>query len=180
MKRALAITAALSMLIVTPGLVPQVQADHGWRAGSSFSIGGVHFHIGYFKSGRHHSHPTYFYRTKHHLHVPQAHYRGTCYRDSGYYYHHESCPLLHGYLDHYEVSMHGLFSRYAPDYDHRYNQRYGHRRDYRGQDYDHGYRSHKRYRGHGEYRRHGRYDRGHRGHRGHHGHDHGRGYCPYR
>ncbi len=177
MKRALAIAAALSMLVVTPGLVPQAQADHGWRAGGSFKIGGIHFNIGYFQ-GRNHRHPTYYYRTKHHLHSHRDHYRGNCYRDGGYYYHQESCPLVRGHLDHHRVSLHGVFSRYAPDYDHRYN-RYGSRHDSRGYGHDRGHRSHKRYRSHGEYRRHGRYDRGHRGHRGH-GRGHHRDHCPYR
>lgn len=181
MQRALLITLTLSLLALTPGLVPQAQADHGWRAGASFKIGGVYFDIGYFRNGRHHRHPTYFYRTKHDLHIPRAHYRGDCYRDGGHYYHQESCPLVRGYFDRYGVSLHSIFSRYAPDYDHRYGHRYGDRYDHRGYDSDRGHRSHKRYRGHGEYRRHGRYDRGPRGrHRGHHGHDHSRGYCPYR
>lgn len=172
MKRALAIAAALSLFVVTPGLVPQAEADRGWRAGASFKIGGIYFNIGYF-GGRNHHHPTYYYRTRHNLRIPRDHYRGDCYRDGGHYYHHESCPLIRGYLNRHGASLHGVFSHYAPDYDYRYNRRYHRRYDYRGYDYDYRPRSHKRYRDRGHYRGHGRYDRGHRGH------DHRRGYCPY-
>jgi hypothetical protein len=166
MKKALAMGAAMSLLIVMPGFAPAADADHGWVVGSGFRIGGIYFSIGYFE-GRH-SRPVYYYRSRHHLNLPRDHYHGDCYVDDGYYYHHESCSLAVGYFGRHGVSRHHLFSHYAPHYDGRYHDG-GH---YRGRSYDH----------HGG--RYGYYDddhhRGHRRHHDHRGrHRHHGGYCPY-
>lgn len=189
MKRAVSLTVAVLVLALTPGLVPQASADHGWRAGAAFEIGGIFFNIGYRGDRDRHRRHDYYYRTRHHFGSRDHYHRGgRCFQDRGYYYHHESCPLVHDHLRRHRASLDHVFGYYAPDYDHRYRDRYydDHRRPRRYRDHGH-YRDRGRYRDHGHYRddrgrghHRGRGHDKHRGRgRGHDHHDHRGGYCPY-
>jgi hypothetical protein len=205
MRRTLSIAIlAGTVMMAAPGLAPEAHASRGgFFFGAGFHIGGFPFVIGYAEPGYSHHHG-YYYRTPRHIAYRGHSCSSACYRDAGYYYHHESCPVTHRYFRSYEVDHHWVLSRYAPHYDRyggydrydryddrysRYDDRYDRYDRRRGRDDDRHYR---RGRGRDRYgddyydkgsRRHGRnrHD-GYRRDRGHRRHDHrshrGRP-CPY-
>src|SRR5215217_7689546 len=158
-------------MMLSPGLTPEARASHDWLSiGAVFRVGAAHiaFALGRPSYGYE---PAYYYR-----YAEPIRYRGHscsryCFRDAGYDYHHESCPLVAAHFSHYGVDSHWAFDRYAPrysgydgydGYDHRggygYDRGYSDRYDDR---YDHrsGYDRHDSYRGHDRYDRYDRNDR---------------------
>lgn len=172
--RKLLMTAVLAgVTMLSPGLSPQARASHDWLSiGTVFRVGAAHIA---FALGRPFGYePAYYYR-----YDQPVRYRGhscsrSCFHDAGYYYHHESCPVVAAHFSHYRVDPRWAFDRYAPrysGYDGRYRDRdYGYRDRYDRYDRydrDHRYDRHDRYDRDDRYRRHGRYDRydRHRSHR---------------
>src|SRR5215208_4391511 len=118
--RKLLLTAALvGTLMTAPGLVPQASASRGWFAtGAGFRVGAAHISFVFGQPFSRYA-PAYYYR-----YDRPISYRGHscsryCYRDSGHYYHHESCPLVRAHFRAYSVDPYWAYSRYAPrsDYD---------------------------------------------------------------
>lgn len=176
----LAVSAVLTATLWTPAAF----AGGDWIFGGAFEIGGVHFKIG-FHGDRH---DRYYYRTRVDVgrhYYGRAHRSRECYSDRGYYYHAQSCPLIHGYFRDHGYHADRVFARYSPrhrgydrgyDRGHRYDRR-GHRGDrYYGRgDRHHGRHYGKHHRHGGQYRGHSHYrDRGHRRHDDRH-----LRYCPY-
>lgn len=161
MRKLLATTALVSLMMVTPGVVPEAHAGHdSWFAiGSAFRVGAAHisFVFGRPLAG---VGPAYYFRYDRPIRYSGYHCNRYCYREAGHYYHHEACPVVGAHFHRYDVDPYYAFSRYAPRYD-GYGEGYHGRYD----GYGHGY-------GYGEgYGHYDRYDRGHRGHRG--GYDRG-------
>jgi hypothetical protein len=181
--RKLLLTAVLAgVTIFASGLSSQAQASHDWLAvGSVFRVGVAHIA---FALGR----PVYGYEPSYYYRYDQPiRYRGHncsrhCFHDAGYYYHHQSCPVVATHFSHYGVDPYWAFDRYAPRYSHGdgghydrhdygYGDRYGR---YDRYDDDDRYRRGDSYRRHDRYDRYDRHDhdRGHRGHgRGHRHHE---------
>lgn len=125
MRRTLSIALlAGTVMMAAPGLVPAAQAGGGFFFGGGFRIGGFPFVIAYAEPGYSHHHG-YYYRTPRHFAYRGHSCSSACYRDAGYYYHHESCPVAHRYFQAYDVDYRWVLSTYAPYYD-----RYGHHGDY--------------------------------------------------
>jgi hypothetical protein len=112
------LTAALAgTLLIAPGFVPQARADHGWfSVGAGFRVGLAHIAlvfgqpVGYgYGYG-----PAYYYRYDRPISYRGHHCSRYCYREGGYYYHHESCPLVHAHFRAYSVDPYSAYSRYAP------------------------------------------------------------------
>ncbi len=185
--RKLLLTAVLAgMTIFASGLSSQAQASHDWLdIGAVFRVGAAHIA---FVLGR----PVYGYEPSYYYRYDQPiRYRGHdcsrhCFHDAGYYYHHQSCPVVATHFSHYGVDPYWAFDRYAPRYGHgdgghydRYD-RYDHGHGDRYGRYDR-YDDDDRYRRGDSYRRYDRYDRydrhdHDRGHRGHgRGHKHHKG-----
>ena len=114
--RKLLMTAVLAgVTMLSPGLSPQARASHDWLSiGTVFRVGAAHIA---FALGRPFGYePAYYYR-----YDQPVHYRGhscsrSCFHDAGYYYHHESCPLVAAHFSHYRVDPRRAFDRYAPRY----------------------------------------------------------------
>jgi hypothetical protein len=161
MRKMLLSAVLAGTTLFVPGLIPQARADHEWFSiGSVFRVGAAHIAIAF---GRPFGYqPAYYYR-----YDRPISYRGhscsrQCFRDSGYYYHHESCPLVGAHFSHYRTDPYYVFDRYAPRHDgYRDDHDYGGRYDDRYDRYDRRGRYDDRYDRHD---RHDRYDR--RGHRG--------------
>lgn len=161
--RKLLMTAVLAgATMLSPALSPQARASHDWLSiGTVFRVGAAHIAIAL---GRPFGYePAYYYR-----YDQPIRYRGhscsrSCFHDAGYYYHHESCPVVATHFSHYRVDPRWAFDRYAPRYsrydDYGYRDRHDRydRRD-RYDRYDR-YDRHDRYDRDDRYRRHGRYDR---------------------
>ena len=165
--RKLLMTAVLAgATLLSPVLTPQAQASHDWLSiGTIFRVGAAHIAIAL---GRPFGYePAYYYR-----YDQPISYRGhscsrQCFHDGGYYYHHESCPVVSAHFSHYRVDPRWAFDRYAPrysGYDGRYRDRdYGYSDRYDRYDrsdrygrYDDRYDRRDRY---DRYDRHDRYDR---------------------
>jgi hypothetical protein len=187
MRKMLMTAVLASATMLAPGLSPQAQASHDWfEIGAVFRVGAAHIAFalgrpfGYYE-------PAYYYR-----YDQPIRYRGhscsrQCFHDAGYYYHHESCPVVAAHFSHYRVDRRWAFDRYAPRYsygggydryDHGYRDRYDRYDDHGRYDRydDHRYRRGDSYRRYDRYDRYDdRYDRG-RGHsrgrgRGHRHHE---------
>lgn len=163
MRKLLMTVVLVGVTVFAPGLSPQAQASHEWLdIGAVFRVGAAHIAVALGRPSYGYD-PAYYYR-----YDRPVHYRGhscsrSCFHDAGYYYHHESCPLVATHFSHYRVDPRWAFDRYAP--------RYG--SHYRGGG-DYGYRDrYDRYDRHGRYDRDDRYDRGFRYRRGdsYRGHD---------
>jgi hypothetical protein len=196
MRKRFAIVLLCGAMMVAPGLVTPARASHDWLAiGTAFRVGAAYISFVFGPAGYGYS-PSYYYRYDRPIRYGGYGCSRYCFHDAGYYYHHESCPLVAADFSHYRVDPYWAFDRYAPRYDGYYGQGYGHY-DRRGDDgyYDHrgydgyydrrgydgyydrrGYdRHYDRYDGRRGYDRDYRYDRDH-GHRGRgRGHQHHRG-----
>ncbi|HEX9966504.1 MAG TPA: hypothetical protein VGB06_01020 [Solirubrobacterales bacterium] len=195
-----AVLAGATML--APGVPPQARASHhDWFAiGTIFRIGAAHIAFAFGRPSFAYE-PAYYYRYDQPIHYGGHQCSRYCFRDAGYYYHHESCPLVAAHFAHYQVDPYWAFDRYAPRYSgygggygyrdygysdrYRYDDRYGYdryddrydrgsryRRDDSYRRYDHD--RYGRYDRRDRYDRHDRYDRD-RGHRGR-----GRGHRHYK
>ncbi len=172
MRKMLVSAALAGATMLAPGFTPEARASHDWFAiGTGFRVGLAHIS---FVFGR----PSYGYEPAYYFRYDRPiRYRGHscsryCFHDAGYYYHHESCPLVGAHFRSYDVDPYWAFSRYAPrfdgydrgddrGYDGDYGYGGGYRDDYRYDDrYDRRYRD-DRYR-----RDHRGRGRGHRHHRG--------------
>ena len=119
---------SLVALLVGSFAVTPAQADSFWHVLGGMRIGGVHFSVGYDSPYRHH-HRGRYYRTEHRLKHRGYRCGSACYRRGGYYYHHESCPLLEAYVYDADPPYYDRYERYG-----RYDRRYD--RHYRYRDYD--------------------------------------------
>lgn len=141
MRKATSFVVAAVMSLLTLSLPAPAQA-HNWIGyGPGFRIGGIELSI-FFGQPSYSRYRDYYYRS-----ARPFNYRGhrcsdACFRDGGYYYHHESCPLVAEHFHHYGVRRDQIFERYAPRYD---------RHD--------GYGRYDRYDRRDGYDRHDRYDR---------------------
>lgn len=183
MRKVLMTAVLVGVTAFAPGLSPQAQASPDWLSiGTVFRVGAAHiaFAFGHASYGYE---PAYYYR-----YDQPIRYRGhscsrSCFHDAGYYYHHESCPVVAAHFSHYRVDPRWAYDRYAPRYrgqyrgDYGYRDRYDRHDRYGRYDRDDRYDRSYRYRGRDSYRRHDRYDRydddrhrgrgrGHRHHRG--------------
>jgi hypothetical protein len=154
--------------LFAPGFTPEARASHDWLAiGTAFRVGLAHIS---FVFGQ----PSYGYQPAYYFRYDRPiRYRGhqcsrQCFHDSGYYYHHESCPLVGAHFRNYGVDPYQAYSRYAPRFD-GYDGGYG-----GGGGYHDDYGHDDRYDRYDDYDRHDRRDRYDRRHRGR-GHRHHRG-----
>ncbi|HEX2641847.1 MAG TPA: hypothetical protein VHU81_02565 [Thermoanaerobaculia bacterium] len=116
MRKATSFIVAVVMSVMTLSLPAPAQA-HNWIGyGPGFRIGGIELSI-FFGQPSYSRYRDYYYRS-----ARPFNYRGhrcsdACFRDGGYYYHHESCPLVAEHFHHYGVRRDEVFDRYAPRYD---------------------------------------------------------------
>jgi hypothetical protein len=168
MRKMLVSAVLAGAALFAPGLISEARASHEWLAiGTAFRVGAAHIAFVFGRPSFSYE-PAYFYR-----YDQPIRYRGhacsrSCFRDAGYYYHHESCPLVAAHFYDHRIDPRWAFDRYAPRYGHRdrYDDRYGYddRYDDRGS-----YRDgrHRRYDRDDRYDRHrNRRGRGHRHHDG--------------
>ncbi len=163
MRKMLLIATLVGATLFVPGLTPEAQASHRWSAiGGAFQIGAAHISFVFGHSPYGYG-PAYYYR-----YDRPIRYRGHdcsrhCFHDAGYYYHHDSCPLVVAHFGHYRVDPYWAFDRYAPrvggyggsygNYDrHDRHDRYDRNDRYDRHDRD-------RYDRHDRYDRRDRYDR---------------------
>jgi hypothetical protein len=199
MRKATSFVIAVVMSLTTLFLSAPAQA-HDWRGyGPGFRIGGIELSI-FFGQPSYSRHEDYYYRSARPFSYQGHRCSDACFRDGGYYYHHDRCPVVAQHFSRYNTRRDDVFRRYAPRYDR--NDRYDRYDDYSRNDrydrydrddrYDRGRHDRDRYdrRGrdddrHDSYRgrdrrddRRGRYDDDgrHRGRgRGHDDHGRGRG-----
>jgi len=148
----------LAIVALAPTLAASTaEASHrgygGFSIGTSFSVGGFDFALGY--QGGHYGGPyadVHYYRTAHRL--PHRGYRchGGCYEDARYTYHHVDCPLVAYHFRSHSFSPYVAFGGYFPPRYRSYGNGYGHGYSRgRGHAYGHKkkhYRQSYRYRGH--------------------------------
>ena len=157
MRQVMLTTALVVGLVVGAGGFTTAQAESFFHAIGGARIGGVHFTVGYHSAPRHRHYPGRYYRTKHKI---KGHGYGRrcgkfCYREGGYYNHHESCGLLGAHLVRHSYSP----RYYAPPYrvyGYQYDYGYGRRNHgYRhyDNDYDDDRRHHRRHRRERRHRR---------------------------
>ena len=139
MHQVMMTTALVVGLVFGAGGFATAQAESFWHAIGGARIGGIHFTVGYHSTPRHRHYPGRYYRTKHKIkRHGNGHRCGNfCYREGGYYNHHESCALLGAHMVRHSYSP----RYYAPSYPvygyrHGYGSGYDDRRYYRGDDYD--------------------------------------------
>src|SRR5262245_9063150 len=174
MRKRLTIVLLCGAMMVAPGLVTPAHASHDWLAiGTAFRVGAAYISFVFGPAGYGYS-PSYYYRYDRPIRYGGVGCSRYCFRDAGYYYHHESCPLVAAHFSHYGVDPYWAYDRYAPRYDGYGHDGYG-RGDYgyydrRGDD---GYYDHRGYDGYYDDRgRDGYYDR--RGHDRYYDRDDGR------
>ncbi len=168
--RKLFLTAILAgSTLLSPALTPPAQASPEWFSiGTAFRVGAAHIS---FVFGRpfYGYQPAYYYRYDEPIHYRGHRCSSHCFHDAGYYYHHDSCPLVTTHFSHYRVDRSWAFSRYAPRYD-RYDRSYrgdyGRSDRYDRHDRDDRYDRHDRHDSHRRYDRDDRYDRNDRHRRG--------------
>lgn len=149
MRKTLACSTAVLILLLTAFTAAPAQADHDdrWVIGSGFRIG--HFHLNLvFRDFDRHRRPVFYYRV--HEPFPYRNFPCTsrCFREGGYYYHEANCPGVERHFDAHYVDRHDAFVRYAPRprspyfayrgdgrYDDRYDDRYYDRDDDHYDDY---------------------------------------------
>ncbi len=143
--RAIVILTALAV-VSSLAVAQPAQADHDrWYLGSGFEVGGVYFNIvlappGYHRTG-------YYYRSADPFSYRHVRCTSRCFREGGYNYHHQSCPVVHRHFTHFRLDPGRVFLRYAPS---AHLDRH-HRHGWRGDDdrFDHRGRRHRHHRGHG-------------------------------
>ena len=143
MRKLFFIAIVAGTLLLAPVLTPPAQASSGWLSvGTAFRVGAAHISF-VFGQPLYGYEPAYYYRYDQPIRYRGHQCSDHCYHDAGYYYHHESCPLVAAHFSNYRVDPYWAFTHYAPRYD-----RYGSRGGYRGD-----------YRYYGQYSQHNRYDR---------------------
>lgn len=107
------LTTASLLGILSLASVP-AKADVAWLGfGSRFDVGDVHFSLVFGHPGS--SYPRgYYYRTAQPFHVHGVHCGSTCFRNAGYYYHGDSCPLVRAHFVRLGYDPYQVRSRYAP------------------------------------------------------------------
>lgn len=158
------LTTASLLGILSLASVP-AKAEIAWLGfGSRFDVGDVHFSLVFGEPG--YSYPRgYYYRTAQPFHVHGAHCSSSCFRNAGYYYHGDSCPLVRAHFLRLGYDPYDVYTRYAPriayggrsygygsrfegGYDryHRYDRRYARpTHDAYGNGWGHGSRYDSRY-----------------------------------
>jgi hypothetical protein len=195
MRKRLMIAILGGAMLVAPGLTTPARASHDWFSiGTAFRVGAAHISFVFGRPSFLYA-PAYYYRYDRPIRYHGHRCSRYCFHDAGYYYHHDSCPLVGAHFSHYRVDPYWAFDRYAPRYDgyghyDRYGDYgrhgdYGYYDGYRGRDrYSDRYDRYDRYgsrRGYDRYDRRRGYDRDYRydrdrGHRGRgRGHQHRRG-----
>lgn len=175
MRKHLLTVALAGAIMIAPGLVPQARADHGWFAGGTgFRVGAAHLSFFFGQPFARYA-PAYYYRYDRPISYRGYHCSDRCYRQGGYYYHHESCPVVRAHFRAYNVDPYAAYSRYAPRYDSYYSGYDGYysgygRDGYYADNYDNGYYDNGYYgdgygRGYGGYSRIDVYYDNHRSHR---------------
>ena len=185
MRKATSFVLAVVMSLATLFLAAPAQA-HDWRGyGPGFRIGGIDLSI-FFGQPSYSRHEDYYYRSARPFSYRGHRCHDACFRDGGYYYHHDRCPVVAQHFSRYGTHRDDVFRRYAPRYDRsdrydrydrsdRYDRYDRDRYDRRDRDRRHG-RDYDRYDRDRRDRR-DRWDDGrHRGRgRGHDDHGRGRG-----
>lgn len=167
MRKATSFVIAAVMSLSSLILADPAQA-HSWRGhGPGFRIGGIDLSI-FFGQPSFSRHDDYYYRSARPFRYRERRCHDACFRDGGYYYHHDRCPVVAYHFNRYGTHRDDVFRRYSPRYDRhdRYDRQ--DRYDRRGRDYDRHDRYDRdrrdrwddgnRHRGRGR----GHYDRGHR------------------
>ena len=106
---ALAIAALVVPLLVAP---QAAEASAYWNVGTNFSVGGVHFSLGFIRPYRYRSQytPSYYYRTSHRISHRGYSCGSACYVKDDYYYHDRSCPLVDYHFRHNRFDPNRAFS----------------------------------------------------------------------
>jgi len=94
----------LVTIVALGGMTRPAAAGAWFSIGGSFEVGGVHFQVGVHDYRPASPPPVRYYRVDAPLYVAGARCTDRCYVQRGYHYHHESCPLVRGYLVHYGYS----------------------------------------------------------------------------
>ena len=116
MRKKLAIAVLIVGAMIAPGLVPQARADAWLSIGTGFHIGPAHISLVFgqpfarFARG-------YYYRYDRPIAYAGVHCTDRCFRQGGYYYHADSCPVVRAHFRRYNVDPYSTFSRYAPRVD---------------------------------------------------------------
>src|SRR5262245_60377081 len=93
MRKRLTIVLLCGAMMVAPGLVTPARASHDWLAiGTAFRVGAAYISFVFGPAGYGYS-PSYYYRYDRPIRYGGVGCSRYCFRDAGYYYHHESCPL---------------------------------------------------------------------------------------
>ena len=142
-------------------LATPAEASGSWSVGADFSVGGVHFSLGYHRPHGHYGpyRPDYYYRTAPSFRVRGARCSSACYLDRGHAYHHPRCPVVGAHFGRHRFHVGPVWDRLGWSawygWSHPYGGWRGHHDRYRGWDrhYDDHHR-HGRGRGHGHGRHH--------------------------
>ena len=146
-----ATTFVVAVVLSLTLFLPAPAQAHEWLGyGPGFRIGGIELSI-FFGQPSFSRHRDYYYRSAYPLNYRGHRCSDACFRDGGYYYHSDSCPLVTEHFHRYGVRRDDVFQRYAPRYD-RYDNDSRYDRYDRDDRYD-------------RYGRDDRYDRGDRGDR---------------
>lgn len=95
---------------------------HNWRGyGPGFRIGGIELSI-FFGQPSYSRYDDYYYRSARPFSYRGHRCHDACFRDSGYYYHHDRCPVVAQHFHRYNTHRDDVFRRYGPRYDR--NDRY--------------------------------------------------------
>jgi hypothetical protein len=165
MRKMLMAGVLAGAMMFAPGLTPEARASHGWLGiGTAFRVGAAH--IAFIFGTPFGYEPAYYFRYDRPIRYSGHHCSRYCFRDGGYYYHHESCPLVGAHFRNYGVDPYQAFARYAPRFD-GYDGGYG-GGYYDDGGYDRYGGGYDRYDGRDRYDRYDRRDRRsrHRHHRG--------------
>lgn len=133
--------SVLLAAILAVAAAPAAAGVDAWSFGGAFSIGDVHFRIGYARAEPYG--PSYYFEAARPLAYPTYSCSDRCYRQASRHYHHHSCPLVRHHFVRYghqpdhlvrSYGPHGTYRAYDPyAYDrraYRYSDPYAHRRHY--------------------------------------------------
>jgi hypothetical protein len=123
MRKLLLTTTLIGTTLIAPGLVPQAQAHDWLSVGGGFRVGAAHISFVFGGPGAHYG-PAYYYRYDRPIRYRGHSCNRYCFRESGHYYHHEACPLVHAHFRAYDVDPYWAYSRYAPRHDYGYRGHY--------------------------------------------------------
>lgn len=145
---ALAIAALVVPLLAAP---QTAEASAYWNVGTNFSVGGVHFSLGFIRPHHYRSEysPSYYYRTSHRISHRGYSCGSACYVKDDYYYHDRSCPLVDYHFRHSGFDPYRAFSHGGYGYS-SYYRRHSPAPRYYGSGH---YRSHDRHQSYQRYER---------------------------